>query len=110
PPLGPGSTGRPRARPPPPPAVADAPAHRPLVRYRHRHRTHPVPASKPSAACFRAGRALLDVLTCAPRAHASAAPGWRSPRQPTADQAEPRTAALARPVAEPVIPARREAR
>jgi hypothetical protein len=66
---------------------------------------------QPSAAYFRAGRALLDALTCALRArtpvpHRAGVP----PRQPPADQAAPGTAAQARPAAEPVIPARQEAR
>jgi hypothetical protein len=66
----------------------------------------------PSTAYFRAGRALLDCLTCAVPAHppaphlADAAPG-----QSPAAGAEPRTAAPAGPTAGPaVMPARQEAR
>ena len=64
----------------------------------------------PTGAYFRAGRALLDDLTCALCVHTPVPrPAGVPPRQPPADHAEPRTAALARPAAEAVIPARQEA-
>jgi len=65
----------------------------------------------PTAAYFRAGRALLDALTRALRAR-TPVPNLAGvpPRRPPADQAEPRTVAQAGPAARPAaIPARQEA-
>ena len=66
---------------------------------------------RPSAAYFRAGRALLDTLTGAVAA-SPPVPRWAgpAPHQPPADPAEPRTATPGSPAAGPTaIPARQKA-